>query len=475
MKIFNDERQLTHEAQSLVNRCRDAMERVVQGRRWIAATPVLVGAENMASSLIKLGAEEVLAVGVTEGVRSAGSSEVEPPKNLQTHCLELSFDGDMMDGIRGAERALSQLDRESLTRVKEFDPLGNARVMRSIFCTDYAFAGRPVFGARDAKWQALEDKTIIDAFWDDAGVRRVSSINAPLNFDAIHHAYTELNRGSGVVIAGDSEAGFHGGAARTRWANTSDQLLEIIADLSQECSAARVMPYLDGVSCSMHGWVFPNGEVISLKPCEMLISRSQRDTHFDYHGAAIHWRPSEEIHQQMSDAVIRAGELLTSRYQYRGVFTIDGIATAEGFYPTELNPRFGGALGRMSAALPDLPILVMHCATIEGYSLGVTPSELRELIISAADERSVVRGMIELDEPCTQPQSAYFKQTRDHAWVRCGEHEDYHARVNWGVALKGSLVFVNLKPEIFERGEETGPTLCSLLMAAKAEFTRGDG
>ena len=91
----------------------------------------------------------------------------------------------------------------------------------------------------------------------------------------------------------------------------------------------------------------------------------------------------------------------------------------------------------MSAALPDLPVLVMHCATIEGYSLGVTPSELRELIISAADERSVVRGMIELDEPCTQPQSAYFKQTRDHAWVRCGEHEDYHARVNWGIAIFG--------------------------------------
>lgn len=467
MKVFDSHGELTEEASSIITRCKATMGAVVQGSKWITATPILVGSEQMARELIELGADEVLAIGVAEGVRAKPQDDESLPTGIKTHCLKLSFEGDMMDGIRGAEGALDSLDAESLALIDRFDPERRAITMRTIFSSSDTLAGRRVFGARREDWQALEDKTIIDQFWDDAGVQRVASVNVQLTLDDLRGAFAEINQGSGVVVAGDSRTGFHGGASRTRWADNLSHLTMIIDDLSRECDTARVMPYLEGVSCSIHGWVFPNGEQISLRPCEMLVTRAERETHFDYHGAATSWRPSEEIHRQMTSAAERAGSLLASRYQYRGVFTVDGIATDDGFYPTELNPRFGGALGRMSGAFPDLPILVMHYATIEGHSIGVAPRELKELIISAADAKPVIRGMIELEIPCPEPQTFHFKRARD-AWVQCREDQDPDAQAKWGSGVHGSIAFANVKHEVFERGEATIHILHELLMVLKS-------
>ncbi len=434
MKIFTDDQRLTEDVQAIIEQCRGALREVIQGRPWIAATPILVGSEHIALELIKLGAEKALAIGVAEGVRHTPLSAEESPETLERHCLNLSFEGDMMDGIRGGEGALDHLDQESLDLIDRFDPNREAWVMRTIFSASTDLAGRSVFGAREDRWRALEDKTIIDQFWDDAGVKRVDSVNVELSFEPLSEVFAQLDQGSGVVLAGDSRSGFHGGATRTRWAQTLEHLKLIAEDLSLECDTARVMPYLEGISCSMHGWVFPNGESIGLKPCEMLVVKSERETFFDYHGAASNWRPSPDIHDQMALAVELAATHLASQYQYRGVFTIDGIATADGFYPTELNPRFGGALGRMSVALPELPILIMHYATIEGHQLGITPSELRDLIVSASDAKPVIRGMIEVDYPCPSPQTIYYRRDRGE-WLECDETEDFDAKAKWGSAI----------------------------------------
>lgn len=338
--------------------------------------------------------------------------------------------------------------------------------MRAIFSDEDHLAGRPVFGRRAASWKALEDKTVIDLFWDEAGVSRMPSVIAQLNVEAIVEAYHQVDQGSGVVIAGDNRSGVHGGASYTRWAKSLEQLELIISDLSQKCDQARVMPYLEGVPCSMHGWVFPNGEQISLIPCEMLVAESERATFFDYHGAATNWRPRDEITEQMTHAVRRAASYLASHYQYRGAFTIDGVATHEGFYPTELNPRFGGALSRVSAALPDLPLLTMHCATVEGYDLGISPKELSDLLISGATAKPVIRGMIQLDQACSSPQALYFKR-RGEGWELCDEADQPDARANWGVATRGSLILANIDTSCCESGEAVGKLTRALLIIAK--------
>ena len=47
----------------------------------------------------------------------------------------------------------------------------------------------------------------------------------------------------------------------------------------------------------------------------------------------------------MREAARRVGAVLRDEVAYRGAFTLDGVATVDGFRPTELNPRFGAGLG----------------------------------------------------------------------------------------------------------------------------------
>ena len=39
---------------------------------------------------------------------------------------------------------------------------------------------------------------------------------------------------------------------------------------------------------------------------------------------------------------------------FRGAFTVDGVATADGFRPTEVNPRFGAGLMTITHGI-DVP------------------------------------------------------------------------------------------------------------------------
>ena len=473
MHILTKKGKYTDQVTRLIKQCRDAMRKIVADKKWITATPILVGSESMAQELINLGAQEVLAIGCAEGVRHT-TLEEEVLSKLISHCMNLSFEGDMMDGIRGGEIALDHLNEQSLSLITTFDPDLKAYAFRAIFSESEQLAGRHVFGSRPAHWQALEDKIVIDDFWDQAGVKRAPSLCVDLNLESLERAYLKMNQGVGVVIAGDAKAGFHGGATLTRWARSKEQLNLILSDLKLKCDQVRVMPLLEGVSCSMHGWVFPSGEYISLRPCEMLVSFSDQDTRFEYHGASTLWRPSSEIKQEMEQVVERAAQRLSNEYQYRGVFTVDGIATSQGFLPTELNPRFGGALGRMNAALPELPLLTMHYATVEGHDVGISPHELRELMISAAEAKPIVRGMMEIDEPCPQPQTLYFRRQGDR-WEQCNTPKDqeddstqsHHAQVKWGTAIRGSLLFAFIEPSYLNADMPSIGTVKTILLKAK--------
>ena len=81
-----------------------------------------------------------------------------------------------------------------------------------------------------------------------------------------------LDRGHGTVWAGDAREGFNGGAALTRWVRDAQDAEEAFETLSKRCDAARVMPFLEGVPCSIHGWVLPDGVQV-FRPCEMLVLR----------------------------------------------------------------------------------------------------------------------------------------------------------------------------------------------------------
>lgn len=224
---------------------RAELSKLVRGRPWIVATDVVVGAARHGKRLLDLGAERVLVIG---GSRGTGDID----ERLET--IELGLRGkDMMDGIRSAEAVLDALPVEVIAQVDAFDPQREALVVRELFSEGRPVAGRRVFGARRSEWLALEDKMIIDAFWDAAGVIRAPAKIVPVADAALAHR--ELNQGRGTVWVADNREGWHGGAFFLRWIRRDEDMREAVETLGEVADRVRVMPFLDGVPCSIHGVV----------------------------------------------------------------------------------------------------------------------------------------------------------------------------------------------------------------------------
>jgi hypothetical protein len=83
----------------------------------------------------------------------------------------------------------------------------------------------------------------------------------------------------------------------------------------------------------------------------------------------------------------RVGECLRNRAGFRGLFTVDGVMSEEGFLPTELNPRAGAGLQGMTTAIPELPFALLAIAVQAGEALDFRPEVLESLVVEAADAR----------------------------------------------------------------------------------------
>ena len=106
-----------------------------------------------------------------------------------------------------------------------------------------------------------------------------------------------------------------------------------------------------------------------------------RDTaarRFVYGGLSTWWDPPAADREAMRDAVRRIGDLLAAEHGYRGAFGIDGVLTADGFLPTELNPRYSGGVSAIAQADPDLMTL-LQMALMAGHDPGLTVEELESL------------------------------------------------------------------------------------------------
>ncbi|MDP6934705.1 MAG: hypothetical protein QGG40_17425, partial [Myxococcota bacterium] len=199
----------------LVAHYREQLSSFIVGRPWIVAMDVLVGAARTAEQLRALGAERVLAIGASRGTGDL-------PDNDEIPCIDLgqATGGGIMDAIRASEELLTNLPPETLTRIDRFDPEHQARVVGTIFCSGLPIAGRRVLGARPESWKALEDKMIIDAFWDQAGVPRAPSTIVETDLADLLRASKNLDQGMGTVWVGDNRDGWHGGANLVRWVRT---------------------------------------------------------------------------------------------------------------------------------------------------------------------------------------------------------------------------------------------------------------
>ena len=370
----------------------DPLREAFGGRPWIIAIEVLAGHVSLVNTLRTFGATKCLSIATSAGVGDGPDPEFAPdPIMIEVHADSI------MGAIRGSMDAMANLPPEAVARVDAFDPKGEARVLGAIFDDGRSVAGRAKYGARWPEWQALEDKTVIDAMWKTLEVPHAPFRVVEATEAALRAAAADLESPLGTVWAGDNREGFHGGGEYLRWVQPDADgahVADATAFFAAHCDTVRVMPFMEGIPCSIHGLVFPE-EVIAFRPCEMIVLRDPASSRLRYAQTATYWDPPLAERETMRALARLVGAHLRDTVGYRGAFTIDGVMTHEGFRPTELNPRFGAAMWRMRGHYVDLPLQLINKAVIEGVRFDASPRELETMLVESADaNRSGATSMV---------------------------------------------------------------------------------
>ena len=129
--------------------------------------------------------------------------------------------------------------------------------------------------------------------------------------------------------------------------------------------------------------MLPDGTA-AFRPVEISILRDEAARTFTYGGLSTFWDPPAADREAMRDAARRVGEHLRAAYGYRGAFGIDGVLTADGFRPTELNSR--GSAGFTQVTQLDRKLFaLLQDALVLGEDPGVAGRRRRGA--AAADRR----------------------------------------------------------------------------------------
>lgn len=432
---------------------------LVEGRRFIVAADVLVGAAALAVRLRELGAAGVLAVG-----GSRGTGEVDAEVERSAVVLGLSGSS-IMDSVRRLEAALAAPPLELVAAADAFDPVRAAQVVVPIFASSEGVLDRRPFGGRRRVWRDLEDKTTVDALWDRAGVTRAPSAIVPAEISALRRAAGELDAGAGTVWVADNRLGWHGGGEYAHWVRDDDGADDAYLRLVDAADQVRVMPFLDGVPCSIHGWVIGD-EVVTFRPCEMVVLRVVGRSKLRYAGASTAWRPRPDDADQMRAVARRVGALLRREVDYRGAFTIDGVMTADGFRPTELNPRFGIALALLGRGT-GLPLFLLHCATVDHPELDWRPVDLERLVVDASAGTPIATAHTLVNEPVDEHREVAIRRD-GAAYVVASDGDDADGSLVLGPASSGG--FLRVAFDRFEVGPPVAPQAASAFALAREVF-----
>ncbi len=388
-----------------------AFRSVVEGRRVIIAAASVTTGAAAARSLRQYGPDDVMVYSLSPGapVDDVHVFSTPPPADSSYAALAGHW-----------ERHTSNPTAEARTALDAFDPMGEAIVFRMLGAEPTEIAGRRVAAYRPEEWTALEDKTVIDAFWDRHAVSRQPSVVVPLH--EAPEASSQLDLGYGTVWAADARDGLHAGAALTKWVRTSDDVELVTDELLSRCDHVRVMPFVEGIPCSIHGVVLPDGVAV-LRPVEMLTLRQER--RFHYLGASTFWDPPDHIRAEMRDMARRTGLGLAAEVGFRGAFSLDGVAADDGFWPTEVNPRVGGGLQALTYADTAPPVLLFELI-VAGASTGISAAEFERQLTDIADRERA--GLVQM---FSRPSVTLNRPARHDGtrWEWAAEGDEQHASV----------------------------------------------
>jgi len=153
----------------------------------------------------------------------------------------------------------------------------------------------------------------------------------------------------------------------------------------------------------------------------------------------------------MGEAARRIGDVLHRDVRFRGAFTLDGVATADGFRPTELNPRFGAGLGVITSGLGGLPLHLVLDLVVAGRDLGVSAVDLEREILAEADaRRSGGSWQLDVEVPVVLDGRGACYDGAEWRWAVGDEPAD------GDVVAKGAFIGVMFTPERTPVGPSVG-------------------
>lgn len=360
----------------------EALRPVFAGKKVIVAGDVLAGLIPRARMIRQLGAESTFML-ATEGM---GTGDAPTEEDGHWMALDAPLSDNIVQAIHAGQRLLSNLPRHAKEALDLYDPSKEAMVVGTFLHEQATVAGRNALAYRKPEWLALDDKTTIDAVWDRIGVKREPSEVVSVDKNAILAANKRLDTGGGVVWSSDSKEGINGGATGVRWIRSAADIDKALEYYQEHCDRLRIMPFLEGIPCSIHGLVFPD-YVAAFRPVEMVVLRKQDSSEFFYAGTATFYDPAPADREAMRKTAKQVGNALRDMVNYRGLFTIDGVMTEKGFRPTELNPRSGAGIQPLLKGLPDFPLELIAQAVISGSDSDFKPKDLEKLIVQTADEQ----------------------------------------------------------------------------------------
>jgi hypothetical protein len=294
--------------------------------------------------------------------------EVEPPPTAM-----------ITEELRVLDRLTHELPDHAVAAIEAFDPDRTGILFTSPFVTtDEPVLGRPVTGGRPASFLALEDKMLADQIWAAADVPGAPYLIVPVDEEALAAATDRMAGPLGAVWSGDARDGFNGGGNYVRWVPDADARTAAYAFFAPRCDRVRVMPFLDGVPCSIHGFVLPDGTA-ALRPVEIAILRNVTERTFVYGGLGTTWDPPSADREEMRAIARRVGAHLQAAHGYRGAFGIDGVLTADGFRPTELNTRMSAGATAVSEVDRRF-FTLLQANLVAGVDTGLTAADVEGLV-----------------------------------------------------------------------------------------------
>ncbi len=441
---------------------------VFAGRKLILIGGPVAGLVPLARELCALGAERPFILG-----SDIGTGEMPTEEEAEWCSLEVRA-GSVLESIRHYEATLLKLPDDVRARIDAYDAERSAMALGFIVLGELPMiAGRPNFGARPRSWIALEDKLAIDAFWDAIGVEHARSLHVhPVEAD-LRAAARALDLGNGTVWTADAREGVSGGAEATRWVRDEDDAREAARFFSTRADQVRVTPFLEGIPCSIHGLVTSDGVAV-FRPVEQMILRRPGPVRFHYAGVATFWDPEPYAREQMRQVARRTAHGLAEQVRYSGAFSIDGILTADGFLPTELNPRISAGLAVLERSLDGVPLRLISLCAQAGRRLDYRPAELEELVVSEADARRSGGGWTVVSARQESTRELELVEDSDGYRAQC-DGEPASARLSLGPSAVGGFLRFTPEPDRTPVGPSLAPRVCRAFALANEELGVGLG